>query len=140
MPPIPNPFQAALCADTLASGGTLHIFDSGHMVSSELINRAGGLVALSALSFNLNVVNPVKSRPAQADETSLSFAYIEHVFETNQLRPGDVLVRRQRFGQDRQRGRTGPAGPRPRADRDRPDRPGLQLEAGLGAPLRQAPV
>ena len=89
----PEPIRraAAVCSAALASGGVIHIFDSGHMVSSELVNRAGGLVALSALSFNLNVINPVKSRPAQADETSLSYAYIGHVFETNQLRKGDVL-------------------------------------------------
>lgn len=89
----PQPLRdaAALCSAALANGGVIHIFDSGHMVSSELVNRAGGLVALSALSFQLNVVNPVKSRTAQPDEASLSSAYIGHVFETNQLRRGDVL-------------------------------------------------
>jgi uncharacterized phosphosugar-binding protein len=91
----PEPIEQAakLCADALANGGIIHIFDSGHMVSSELINRAGGLVALAPLSFNLNVVNTVKAR---ADRTlpegnTLSFGYISHVFETNQLRSGDVL-------------------------------------------------
>jgi uncharacterized phosphosugar-binding protein len=89
----PEPIQqvAQVCAAALAQGGVVHIFDSGHMVSSELINRAGGLVALSQLSFNLNVTNPVKSRAVAPDEKTLSYAYIEHVFETNQLRPGDVL-------------------------------------------------
>ena len=83
--------QAAhLCAEALAKGGALHIFDSGHMVSSELINRAGGLVALSQLAFSLNVTNPVKTRSAEAGNTP-SFVYIEHVFETDQLRKGDVL-------------------------------------------------
>jgi uncharacterized phosphosugar-binding protein len=86
---------ASLCAEALSTGGALHIFDSGHMVSSELINRAGGLVALSQLAFSLNVTNPVKSRPAsdhpaQAGNT-LSFGYIEHIFDTGQLRKGDVL-------------------------------------------------
>ena len=84
---------ASLCAEALSKGGMLHVFDSGHMVSSELINRAGGLVAMSQLSFSLSVSNPVKARsdlllPA---ESKLSFGYIEHVFDTNQLRPGDVL-------------------------------------------------
>ena len=84
--------QAAdLCADTLAAGGALHIFDSGHMISQELVNRAGGLVALSALTFNLNVVNTVKSRPPGPAAPTLSFAYIEHIFETGQLRRGDLL-------------------------------------------------
>jgi uncharacterized phosphosugar-binding protein len=82
---------AKLCADAMARGGVVHIFDSGHMVSSELINRAGGLVAMSALSFSLYVNNPVKSRADQPPANTLSFGYIEHVFETGQLRPGDVL-------------------------------------------------
>ena len=84
---------ASLCAEALSKGGMLHVFDSGHMVSSELINRAGGLVAMSQLSFSLNVSNPVKARsdlPLPA-ESQLSFGYIEHVFDTNQLRPGDVV-------------------------------------------------
>ncbi len=89
----PEPIQQAakLCADALANGGVVHVFDSGHMISSELINRAGGLVALSALSFSLTVNNPVKSRPDRAPDNTLSYSYIEHVFETNQLREGDVL-------------------------------------------------
>jgi uncharacterized phosphosugar-binding protein len=90
-----QPIQQAahMCAEALSKGGALHIFDSGHMVSSELINRAGGLVALSQLSFSLNVSNPVKVRsapPAPAG-SALAFGYIEHIFETDQLRPGDVL-------------------------------------------------
>ena len=87
-----QPIQQAarLCAEALSKGGALHVFDSGHMVSSELINRAGGLVAMSQLAFSLNVTNPVKARPAEAANT-LSFGYIEHIFETNQLRAGDVL-------------------------------------------------
>ncbi len=91
----PEPIQKAarLCADALARGGMIHIFDSGHLVSHELVNRAGGLVALSRLAFSLNVDNLVKARhdrPAPQGNT-LSYAYIQHVFETNQLRPGDVL-------------------------------------------------
>ena len=90
-----QPIQQAaqVCADALARGGMLHIFDSGHMVSSELINRAGGLVAISPLSFGLNITNLVKARPDRPPEASsrLSFGYIEHVFEASQLRAGDVL-------------------------------------------------
>jgi uncharacterized phosphosugar-binding protein len=87
----PIQMAALACSDALAHKGVIHVFDSGHMVSSELINRAGGLVAMSQLSFNLNVINPVKNRSAEADAKTLSFGFIEHIFETNQLRPGDVL-------------------------------------------------
>lgn len=91
----PEPIRQAakLCADALAKGGAVHIFDSGHMLSSELIHRAGGLAALSSLSFSLNVVNPVRTRADRVlpADSRLAFAYIEHIFESNQLRPGDVL-------------------------------------------------
>lgn len=90
----PDPIiQAAkLCADAIARGGVVHIFDSGHMVSSELIRRAGGLVAYAPLTFSLTVNNDVKTRADAAADETLSYAYIEHVFQTNQLRPGDVLI------------------------------------------------
>lgn len=91
----PEPIQQAakLCADTLEKGGVIHIFDSGHMVSSELIHRAGGLAALSALSFKLEVDNLVRTRADAPPNASpgISYKYIEHVFESNQLRAGDVL-------------------------------------------------
>jgi uncharacterized phosphosugar-binding protein len=82
---------AKLCADALEKGGTLHIFDSGHMVSQELVHRAGGLAAINALTFQLVVGNTVRARADNAQPASLSYSYIEHVFESNQLRAGDVL-------------------------------------------------
>jgi uncharacterized phosphosugar-binding protein len=88
-----EPIEAAakLCADALANGGAVHIFDSGHLISHELINRAGGLVAFNRLAFSLNVDNLVKARPEKPAAPTLSYAYIEHVLESNQLRAGDVL-------------------------------------------------
>jgi len=92
----PEPIRQAakICADALAKGGAIHIYDSGHMVSRELIFRAGGLAALSALAFSLNVENPVRTRPNAPlpSSSSLSYGYIQHIFETNQLRKGDVLI------------------------------------------------
>lgn len=92
----PEPIRQAarLCADALAAGGAIHIFDSGHMVSSELVHRAGGLAAFSALTFALTVGNQVRTRPDQPlpPGSPFSYEYIQHVFSTNQLRPGDVLI------------------------------------------------
>ena len=84
---------AKICADAMEHGSAIHIFDSGHMISHELIFRAGGLAALSPLSFGLNVNNVVRTREAQPlpPDSKLSYGFIEHVFETEQLRPGDVL-------------------------------------------------
>jgi uncharacterized phosphosugar-binding protein len=112
----PEPLRevARVCADALARGGVIHIFDSGHMVSQELVRRAGGLVAFSSLAFSLNVSNPVRTRhspdvtaghspdavsgqdgsaqPRTARDTFAPFAYIKHIFESSQLRAGDVLI------------------------------------------------
>ncbi|NLG96921.1 MAG: sugar isomerase domain-containing protein [Chloroflexi bacterium] len=83
---------AEICADAMTRGGVVHIFDSGHMVSRELINRAGGLVALTPLTFSLNVDNPVKTRESRPADPCLSYHFIEHIFQTDQLREGDVLI------------------------------------------------
>jgi uncharacterized phosphosugar-binding protein len=92
----PEPIRQAarVCAAALERGGVIHLFDSGHMVSRELVFRAGGLAALSALTFNLNVHNPVRIRPNAPlpPGSTLSFGYIQSIFETNQLRAGDVLI------------------------------------------------
>jgi len=81
---------ARVCADALAAGGAIHIYDTGHLVSQELVRRAGGLVAFSPLHFSLNVDNPVLNRaPANAPA---DLAWIGHMFGRGQLRPGDVLI------------------------------------------------
>ena len=91
----PQPiYEAAhLCADCLAAGGVLHVFDSGHLIAHEMFYRAGGLAALSQLAFNLSITSKVLTRAERelAEGNKLAFGYIEHIFEANQLRPGDVL-------------------------------------------------
>jgi uncharacterized phosphosugar-binding protein len=85
---------AAICADALAAGGALHIYDTGHLVSQELVRRAGGLVAFTPLRFSLTVDNPVLNRPS-ADAPAgkpADLAWIGHIFGRDQLRPGDVLI------------------------------------------------
>ena len=82
---------ADLCVQALTQGGAIHIFDSGHLVSHELVRRAGGLVALNRLAFSLNVDNLVRARADESPAQTLSFGYIKHIFDTNQLRTGDVL-------------------------------------------------
>ncbi len=82
---------AVMCAESLANGGLIHIFDSGHLISHELLYRAGGPVAISRLGFSLQVENSAYARAAGENAPTLSYGYIKHIFETSQLRPGDVL-------------------------------------------------
>lgn len=84
---------ADVCAEALASGGVIHIHDTGHMVSSELVHRAGGLAAFSPFSFSLNVNNPNAHRdrrreqPPPGDPELVALA-----LRRSNVRPGDVLV------------------------------------------------
>lgn len=82
---------AAICADALQAGGAIHIYDSGHMVSQELVRRAGGLVALSALSFSLTVTNIVRTREEPATPPKPPAEYVQHIFALSRMRSGDVL-------------------------------------------------
>jgi uncharacterized phosphosugar-binding protein len=51
------------------------------------------LAAFSRLQIGLTVDNTVRTRAAQspAPHTTLGFGYIQHIFDSDQLRPGDVL-------------------------------------------------
>ena len=41
---------AAMMADCVANGGCIHLFDTGHIINSELLNRAGGFVLMRRFS------------------------------------------------------------------------------------------
>lgn len=90
---------ADLCAATLSVRQVIHIHDTGHIISHELINRTGGLVAYAHLSFNgiLENRNLWRSRHRAAPTTPeealrTEQALIEWVFGQGTLQKGDVLV------------------------------------------------
>lgn len=83
---------ARLCADCIASGGVVHIHDTGHMLNTELIHRAGGLAALTPFSFSLNVNNPNPFRETQQQPPEPVAAVIALALQKSNIRSGDVLV------------------------------------------------
>ncbi len=82
---------ARICADSIANGGVVHIHDTGHMLNSELIGRAGGLVGLSPFSFGLNVSNPNSFRERTAPAPALTSEVIALALKRSNIRAGDVL-------------------------------------------------
>jgi uncharacterized phosphosugar-binding protein len=85
--------QAAdVCAKTLMNKGVIHVHDTGHMVSAELINRAGGLVALSRLNVSLNIDNTNKYRAAQPNPNGPQLGFIPFALRASNVRPGDVII------------------------------------------------
>ena len=82
---------AEMCAHSIESGGVIHIFDTGHMLTSEFIGRAGGLVGMTPFSYSLNVNNPNSYRDKQAHGSNLTADTISLALKRSNIRPGDVL-------------------------------------------------
>jgi uncharacterized phosphosugar-binding protein len=85
--------QAAdVCAKSLMNKNVVHIHDTGHMVSAELIGRAGGLVAFSRLNLTMNIDNPNKYRATQPNPNGPQLGYIPFALRASNVRPGDVII------------------------------------------------
>ncbi|MCS7066111.1 MAG: sugar isomerase domain-containing protein [Fimbriimonadales bacterium] len=87
---------AEVCASCLLNGGVVHVYDTGHLVSRELINRAGGLAAFTPFSFDLQVHNPNPYREAQGvgGQTTPETvrAIVRAALDRSRIAPGDVLI------------------------------------------------
>jgi uncharacterized phosphosugar-binding protein len=79
-------------ADAMAAGACVHIYDTGHMLNSELINRAGGLTAFRALHINLGVTDNVRSRPEDSEKERRMEGWMRYALKQSRLCAGDVLV------------------------------------------------
>src|SRR5689334_130627 len=79
--------QAAdACAKCLMNKGVVHVHDTGHMVSAELINRAGGIVAFSRLNLTMNVDNPNKYRATQSNPNGPQLGFIPYALRASNVR------------------------------------------------------
>lgn len=81
-----------MAAECISRGGVLHVYDTGHMLTSELMGRAGGLLAWSPLSFSFGVNNPNRHRdrepkPAPGDYRDL----IALALARSNVRSGDIV-------------------------------------------------
>ncbi len=84
------------CVQCLQNKGVIHVYDTGHLVSRELINRAGGLAAFSPLSFDLSVNNPNPFREAQGLGAQTTPETVRHIvsaaLDRSRVQPHDVLI------------------------------------------------
>lgn len=86
---------AKLIADSVISGGTWHIYDTGHLLNQEAIGRAGGLMLAAPLSFGMNVNNPVGWRgrkPGASSDVELAMRTIELALDRSEVAEGDALT------------------------------------------------
>ena len=81
-----------LAAETISKKGMLHVYDTGHMLTSEMMGRAGGLLAWSPLSFSFGVNNPGRHRDREAKPAPKDFAeLIALALARSNVREGDIV-------------------------------------------------
>ncbi len=86
---------AEVVARALAAGRRLYIYDTGHMLNRELVNRAGGLVAMTPLQFELTLDNtiaeePERERPKSTEEEIRG--YVNYALTQADIQRGDVVI------------------------------------------------
>lgn len=81
---------AELLAESIAAGGIVHVFGSGHshMMAEEVFYRAGGLFAFNAmLDINLTSFGTLKAGMVERAE-----GYAPVVLDSFDVRPGEVVI------------------------------------------------
>lgn len=80
-----------LIAESVRSGGCVHIFDTGHIIDSELVERGGGLMLYKPFKYHLNVENPVRPRDRSGINTSTE-GLAAYALRASGALPGDVII------------------------------------------------
>lgn len=82
---------AVIIAETVQKGGNIHVFDTGHIIDSELIDRAGGLALLRRIRYTFDV----DSSAREIDRKGISVSQeglSGYVLKKSKAAPGDVLI------------------------------------------------
>jgi len=83
-------------AESAAKGGAWHLHDTGHLVSQELVHRAGGLFLVNPLTYSFGVNNPVRPRDTRKPKESVRGDRVvgigERIVESSNMIEGDVLT------------------------------------------------
>ncbi|NLJ86806.1 MAG: sugar isomerase domain-containing protein [Firmicutes bacterium] len=82
---------AIILAECVSTGGAIHIYDTGHMLDSELIGRAGGLFLMKPFCYALKVENPVRHREGWRLSISRE-GLARYAIGASNMRPGDVFL------------------------------------------------
>ncbi|HZG55045.1 sugar isomerase domain-containing protein [Paenibacillus sp.] len=83
---------AEAVSTAMSEGRCIHVYDTGHMLDSELINRAGGFAAFHALRVRFEVDDAVRDRPELAAKDRSLEGLAEFALRASKALPGDVLI------------------------------------------------
>lgn len=82
---------AELVSTAITKGDCIHIYDTGHMLDSELIHRAGGMNCFKRLRFSFEIVNDVRKREQDIDKDRNLEGLVRYALNASNLHPGDIL-------------------------------------------------
>jgi uncharacterized phosphosugar-binding protein len=80
-----------LIAQAVINEGCVHIFDTGHIIDSELIYRGGGLLLYKEFKYSLSVTDPVRQRDRSRMDTSME-GLAGYALKASGAMPGDVMI------------------------------------------------
>ncbi len=78
-------------ANCVSNGGAIHVFDTGHIIDSELIYRGGGVLFLKQFKYNLMVNNPVRNRDRSTIKNDMT-GLAAYALKASSALPGDVII------------------------------------------------
>ncbi len=81
---------AQVAAEVVAQGGQIHLFDTGHIIDSEFMNRAGGFAFLRSFKFNLQVESKARGRELKKDRSLVGLAKL--ALASANVYPGDLMI------------------------------------------------
>lgn len=82
---------ADLIVDAVKKGGGIHIYDTGHIIDSELVDRAGGLALFRRLRYTFEVNSTARTIDRKGI-TDIREGLAGYVLRASKVAPGDVLI------------------------------------------------
>lgn len=83
---------AKMISEAIASGKAIHIYDTGHILDSELIGRAGGLMAFKPLRVHFDVQNDIRSRVEDRTKNRNMEGLMQFALNKSNAQPGDIII------------------------------------------------
>lgn len=80
---------AEIIADSISHGGCVHLFDTGHIIDSEIFNRAGGFELMRRFRYNLDIVSSTLNREVENDSVE---GLAKIALQKANIVKGDVMI------------------------------------------------
>lgn len=82
---------ATLMADAVCNDGCIHLYDTGHIVDTEILNRAGGFELMKRFRYELTITGSARARTERNKDTSMEGLAL-YALRKGDVQPGDVMV------------------------------------------------